>query len=219
MNIGILGTGMVGETLATALVQKGHSVKMGSRMAGNEKAKAWVEKTGSGASEGSFADAAAFGELVFLATNGEGTLHAVQMAGFDNFKGKTVIDVSNPLDFSKGMPPRIPAAYRDRSLGEQVQELIPEAQVVKALNTMNCKLMVDARQVGDGDHELFLCGNDTAAKEQVRQFLAQNFYWNPGHIHDLGGISNALTTEGIVPFWVVLFGHLGTGMFNYRIVR
>jgi predicted dinucleotide-binding enzyme len=219
MNIGILGTGMVGETLATALVQKGHSVKMGSRTAGNEKAKAWVEKTGSGASEGSFADAAAFGELVFVATNGEGTLHAVQMAGFDNFRGKTVIDVSNPLDFSKGMPPRIPAAYRDRSLGEQVQELIPEAHVVKALNTMNCKLMVDARQVGDGDHELFLCGNDAAAKEQVRQFLAQNFYWNPGHIHDLGGISNALTTEGIVPFWVVLFGHLGTGMFNYRIVR
>ncbi|RYY90222.1 MAG: NADP oxidoreductase, partial [Chitinophagaceae bacterium] len=179
----------------------------------------WVTKAGGNASEGTFADAAAHGELVIIATNGEATLHAVQMAGADNFKGKTVIDVTNPLDFSKGMPPRIPAAFRDTSLGEQVQQALPEARVVKALNTMNCALMVDARQVGDGDHELFLCGNDAGTKQQVKDFLRDNFHWKEEHLHDLGGIQLALTTEGIVPFWVVLYGHLKTGMFNYRIVQ
>jgi predicted dinucleotide-binding enzyme len=219
MNIGILGTGIVGETLATALVQKGHSVKMGSRSAGNEKAKAWVEKAGAGASEGSFADAAAFGELLIIATNGGATLHAAQMAGAQNFSGKTLIDVTNPLDFSQGMPPRIIKEYQDISVGEQLQKAHPDTRVVKALNTMNCQLMVDARQVAGGDHELFLCGDDAEAKKEVTRLLTGNFHWEEAHIRDLGGIAMARTTEGIVPMWVVLYGHLGTGMFNYRIVQ
>src|SRR5205823_3497826 len=152
-------------------------------------------------------------------TNGEATLNAVQMAGIENFNGKTVIDVSNPLDFSKGMPARIPAAFGQTSLGEQVQQALPGAHVVKALNTMNCALMVDARQVNNGDHELFLCGNDADAKAGVKRFLSENFYWKDEHLRDIGGIEFALTTEGIVPFWVALYGHLGTGMFNYKIVQ
>ncbi|GAB4092870.1 NADPH-dependent F420 reductase [Flaviaesturariibacter terrae] len=219
MNIGILGTGMVGETLASALVRQGHSVKMGSRSAGNEKAVAWVAKAGNDASEGSFADAALYGDLLIVATNGAATLHAVQMAGTGNFQGKTVIDVSNPLDFSQGMPPRILKEYQDTSLGEQLQRDLPDAFVVKALNTMNCQLMVDARQVASGDHELFLCGDSADAKATVSKFLQDNFYWEAAHIRDLGGIAAARTTEAIVPLWVLLYGHLGTGMFNYKIVR
>ena len=219
MNIGVLGTGMVGETLATALVQQGHSVRMGSRTARNEKALAWVEKAGRDGSQGSFADAAGFGELLFLATHGGATLHAVQMAGPDHFRDKVVIDVTNPLDFSQGMPPRILKDYQDVSLGEQIQRALPSARIVKALNTMNCHLMVDARQVHGGDHELFLCGDNLAAKAFVGKFLEDNFNWEGAHIHDLGGISLARTMEAIVPLWVVLYGHLGTGMFNFKIVH
>jgi predicted dinucleotide-binding enzyme len=220
MKIAVLGTGMVGETLASSLVAQGHSVKMGSRQAGGEKARAWVEQADDeDASEGSFADAAQFAELIFLALNGGATLNALEMAGAGNFAGKIVIDVTNPLDFSQGMPPRILKEYQDSSLGEQVQQALPGAFVVKALNTMNCKLMVDARQVAGGDHELFLCGDHPEAKETVAKFLAQNFNWERAHIRDLGGIQVARTTEAIVPLWVVLYGHLGTGMFNYKLVR
>jgi 8-hydroxy-5-deazaflavin:NADPH oxidoreductase len=105
MNFGVIGTGMVGKTLASKLISLGHEVKMGSRSATNEKAAAWVKEAGKGASQGTFADAAAFGEVVFLCTKGDVTLDAVLSAGADNLKGKVVIDVSNPLDFSKGMPP------------------------------------------------------------------------------------------------------------------
>ncbi|TCJ18838.1 NADP oxidoreductase [Flaviaesturariibacter flavus] len=219
MKIGVLGTGMVGETLATALVHQGHSTCMGSRSAGNEKAAAWAKKAGPDASHGSFADAADFGELIFVATHGGATLHAIHMAGVDNLRGKIVIDVTNPLDFSQGMPPRILKEYQDVSLGEQMQHALTGSHIVKALNTMNCQLMVDARQVNSGDHELFLCGDSTSAKAYVCKFLEENFNWESAHIRDLGGISLARTMEAIVPLWVVLYGHIGTGMFNYKIVR
>ncbi|RYY63543.1 MAG: NADP oxidoreductase [Chitinophagaceae bacterium] len=219
MKIGVLGTGMVGETLATALIQQGHSVRMGSRSAGNDKATAWAAKHGADASEGSFADAADFGELLFVATHGGSTLHAIQMAGPDNFRNKIVIDVTNPLDFSHGMPPRILKEFQDVSLGEQLQHALPSAHIVKTLNTINSELMVDARHVHGGDHELFLCGDDLASKALVSKFLEQNFNWEAAHIRDLGGISLARTMEAIVPLWVVLYGHLGTGMFNYKIVH
>ncbi|RYY99612.1 MAG: NADP oxidoreductase [Chitinophagaceae bacterium] len=219
MNIGILGTGPVGETLASALVQQGHRVTMGSRKAGNEKARAWAARTGSDALEGSFGDAAAFGEMLFLCVAGAATLEAVRLAGVAHFSGKIVVDVTNPLDFSKGMPPRILKEYRDVSLGEQVQQLLPKGRVVKALNTMTSRLMVDAQQVGNGDHELFLCGNDPIAKLELIELLCENFHWRQEHIIDLGDINTAGALEATVPLWVLLYGQLGTGMFNYKLVQ
>ncbi len=134
MKIGVLGTGMVGTTLATKLAELGHEVKMGSRRAGNEKAVEWASRAGPGASEGSFADAAAFGEVVVNATNGMGSLEALEAAGKDNLAGKVLIDVSNALDFSQGMPPSLIMSNTD-SLAEQIQREFPGARVVKSLNT------------------------------------------------------------------------------------
>jgi len=133
MKIGILGTGMVGATLGTKLVQLGHQVKMGSRTANNEKATKWVGENGANASQGTFADAASFGEVVFNCTKGDGAMDAVKAAGENNLNGKILVDVSNPLDFSKGMPPSLyPLLSNTNSLGEEIQKTFPHTKVVKA---------------------------------------------------------------------------------------
>lgn len=220
MNIGVLGTGSVGKTLASALIQKGHAVKMGSRQAGNEKAKAWVQQSGNGASEGDFNEAAAFGEILFLALNGSGALEAVRSLKPGNVKDKIVVDITNPLDFSAGMPPGIlPGLGNTNSLGEEIQKALPGARVVKTLNTLTASLMVNPAAVNGGDHNLFLCGNDAGAKQQVREFLARNFGWKPDNLLDLGDIRGARLTEAWVPFWVGLMQAQGTPMFNLKLVR
>jgi 8-hydroxy-5-deazaflavin:NADPH oxidoreductase len=219
MNIAILGTGMVGQTIGAALIQKGHNVMLGSRTATNEKAVAWTKANGSNTSNGTFDDAAAFGEVIFLCLSGNGTVDALQSAGTDNFSNKVVIDLTNPLDFSNGMPPSLLPQYSNTwSLGEEVQKQLPTAQVVKALNTITAKLMVDANKVNDGNHNLFICGNDIEAKNKVKHLLAENFNWKPEHILDLGDIKYARMTEAIVPFWVAVMQAEKTPMFNYMIV-
>lgn len=215
MKIGVLGTGVVGETIATKLVKLGHTVRMGSRSAGNPKATAWVAAAGPSASTGTFADAASFGELVFVCTKGDGTLDALRAAGAPALAGKVVVDISNPLDFSKGMPPSLFISNTD-SLGESVQRTFPEARVVKTLNTVNCRVMVDPSLV-PGDHDMFLCGNDPEAKATVRKILADWFGWK--HVIDLGDITNARATEQLLPIWVRLWGVLQTPNFNLHVVR
>jgi predicted dinucleotide-binding enzyme len=214
MRFGVLGTGMVGTTIATRLVELGHEVKLGSRRAGGDKAKGWVGHAGARASEGSFADAAKFGEIVFNCTSGDGALEALGMAGADNLAGKILVDVSNPLDFSKGMPPTL-SIFNDDSLGERIQRTFPQAKVVKTLNTVNAKLMVDASRV-PGEHTLFVSGNDAQAKARVLELLGQ-FGWKD--ILDLGDISTARGTESYLPLWLRLYGALGTAEFNIRLVR
>ncbi len=216
MKIGVLGTGMVGGAIAGKLVALGHEVMMGSREAGNEKARAWMDDAGAGASEGSFTDAAAFGELVVNCTAGAHSLEALEQAGRANLAGKVLIDVANPLDSSGGMPPTLTVANTD-SLGERIQRALPETKVVKALNTMNCEVMVDPTKV-PGDHDVFLCGEDAEAKRQVTELL-QSLGWRADHILDLGGISSARGTEMYVALWLRLWGTLGTGHFNIGVVR
>lgn len=220
MNIGILGTGMVGETIGAALVKKGHKVKLGSRSAVNSVAEAWVEMNGNSASQGTFADAAGFGEIIFLCLNGEHAKNALEMAGPGSFSGKLVIDVTNPLDFSKGMPPvMIPSMSNTTSLGEQIQAHLPQAKVVKALNTITAKLMVDAGLVNGGDSNLLICGNDATSKQQAKEFLSQQFGWRPENIIDLGDITAARSTEAYVTLWVRLWQATGSPMFNLKIVK
>lgn len=220
MNIGVLGTGVVGETIATALTKKGHNVRLGSRTADNEKATAWVKKSNKHATQGDFNDAAAFGDIVFFCLNGEHALDAVKLIDEDSVQGKIFVDVTNPLDFSKGMPPRILEGYGNHtSLGEKVQAALPNAFVVKALNTITANLMVNARQLDKGDHHLFICGNNSDAKNKVAHFLVDNFGWKAGNVLDLGGIEKARVTEAYVPFWVSLMQATGTPMFNIKIVR
>ncbi len=215
MKIGVLGTGMVGSTLAGKLAALGHEVKMGAREAGNAKAKAWASGAGKGASSGTFAEAAAFGEIVLSCTLGEKALEALRAAKKESLEGKVVVDVSNPLDFSKGMPPRVLTGPNGESLGEQIQDAFPGARVVKALNTVNAAVMVDPRRVG-GESDLFVCGNDAAAKAKVAGLLKE-LGWT--RVHDLGPIVAARGMEAYLLFWLTLMGALKTADFNVRIVR
>lgn len=215
MRIGVLGTGMVGDAIGSKLVALGHDVKMGSRTAGGEKAAAWVKKAGKGASEGTFADAAAHGEVLFNCTNGAGSIPALEAAGKSNLAGKILIDIANPLDFSKGMPPSLFVSNTD-SLGEQIQRAFPELKVVKTLNTMNCQLMVEPGKL-EGEHDVFVSGNDAEAKGRVTEILRGWFGWK--NVIDLGDITTARGTESWLPLWVRLWGALGTADFNLHVVR
>lgn len=216
MKIGILGTGMVGQTIGDKLVSLGHEVKLGARSATNEKAQAWASKVGGKGSAGTFADAAAFGELVFNCTSGAGSLEALAAAGADRLRGKVLIDIANPLDFSKGMPPTLFSGNTD-SLGEAAQRLLPDTKVVKTLNTVNCQLMVDAQRVGGGEHDMFVAGNDAGAKAQVTELLRAWFGWK--HVLDLGDISASRGTESYLPLWLRLWGSVKTADFNVKVVR
>jgi 8-hydroxy-5-deazaflavin:NADPH oxidoreductase len=218
MKIGVLGTGVVGEAIGTKLLELGHEVKMGSRTANNEKALAWVNKNyahAALASHGTFADAAAFGVIVFNCTSGKASLEVLRMAGADNLKGKVLIDIANPLDFSHGMPPSLLVCNTD-SLGEQIQRAFPEAKVVKTLNTMNCNLMVNPGLLAE-DHAVFVSGNDAEAKAAVIALLKDGFGWKS--VIDLGDISTARGTEMVLPLWVSLMGKLQTPLFNFKLVK
>ncbi len=217
MKIAVLGTGMVGNTIGSALIRLGHEVKMGSRTKGNEKALAWVSANGANASEGAFADAAAFGEIIFVATKGDGTLDALRAAGAANLAGKVLVDISNPLDFSKGMPPSLLICNTD-SLGEQIQAAFPDARVVKTLNIVNCEVMVNAGKSSATDRgTMFVSGNDAEAKQSViKNFLAP---WGWNDVIDLGDITTARGTEMMLPVWVRTWAATGNGHFSFKIVR
>jgi 8-hydroxy-5-deazaflavin:NADPH oxidoreductase len=215
MKIGVLGTGEVGRTLASRLVELGHEVCLGSRTKGNEAATAWVAKAGGGASEGTFAEAAAFGEMVLNCTKGEHALAVVQAAGAENLAGKVLIDLSNPLDFSQGFPPSLSVSNTD-SMGEQIQRALVDTKVVKALNTMWNGLMVRPRLI-EGTHHTFLSGNDAGAKNAVRGIL-ESFGWRAEEIVDLGDITTARGTEAWLLLWTRIYAATQNGAFNICIV-
>lgn len=215
MKVGIIGTGMVGKTIGTKLAQLGNEVKMGSRTACNEKAAEWVKSAGANASQGTFADAASFGEIVFNCTSGMASLDALKLATAGNLNGKILIDVANPLDFSKGMPPTLSVCNTD-SLGEQIQRAFPDVKVVKALNTTNCAVMVSPSSV-PGGHDMFMCGNDAGAKAEVAKILKDSFGWKS--VIDLGDITGARCTEMLLPIWIRLMGVYKSANFNFKIVK
>lgn len=215
MKIGVLGTGIVGNTIGTKLIQLGHQVKMGSRTADNPKAAEWVEHNGKNASQGTFANAAAFGETNFNCTNGVASLDALKQAGAENLRGKILIDIANPLDFSHGMPPSLSVCNTD-SLGEQIQRTFPDAKVVKTLNTVTCTVMVNPALV-KGDHDIFVSGNDAAAKALVCTILKEWFGWQS--IIDLGDLTTARSAEMLVVVWVTLMMKYQTPVFNFKVVR
>lgn len=215
MKIGVLGTGAVGTTIANKLVELGHEVRMGAREVGNVTSNAWVISSGPNASAGSFADAAAYGDWIFNCTKGTYSLDVLKMAGAENLAGKILIDLANPLDFGKGMPPTL-TICNDTSLGEQIQAAYPDTKVVKVLNTVTCPLMVAPHKI-PGDHDLFMSGNDAPSKKQVSEFLKREFGWKV--IIDLGDITNARGTEMYLALWVRLYGSLKTPEFNIHVIR
>jgi hypothetical protein len=205
---------MVGKAIATKLVDVGHDVCMGSRTADNEEATNWASEAGDSATHGTFEDAAVFGELLFNCTGGNVSLAAVEAAGEDNIGDKVLIDVSNPLDFSHGMPPSLTVANTD-SVAEQLQRRLPRARVVKSLNTMNFAVMVDPSVV-PGYHNVFVSSDDADAKETVSGILGQ-FGWPENAVIDLGDVKSARGAEALVLFWVFLRGALGDNQFNLAV--
>jgi predicted dinucleotide-binding enzyme len=229
MRISVLGTGTVGCTLAGRLAgdDLGHDVVVGTRDVaatlartepdgkGNPPYAQWQEDHRN-VRLAPFAEAGAHGDLVINATHGDGSLPALTAAGPENLTGKVVMDVSNPLDFSHGMPPTLSVANTD-SLGEQIQRAFPDTRVVKALNTVNALVMVDPARV-PGEHSLFVAGDDPAAKDTVKGIL-RGFGWPEDSVFDLGGIRAARGMEMYLPLWLSLMGTLGTADFNIRVVR
>ncbi|MFN7990571.1 MAG: NAD(P)-binding domain-containing protein [Candidatus Micrarchaeia archaeon] len=225
MKIGILGTGMVGQAHAEKLSALGYSVMVGTRdpkkTAANQKPDGmgnppfseWHKKH-PGVMLGTFEQAAAHGEVIINATQGEHSVEALKLAGAENLDGKVLIDISNALDFSKGMPPSLLFCNTD-SLGERIQREFPKAKVVKTLNTVTAPLQVDPVKVAGGDHHVFLSGNDAAAKEKAASLL-RSYGWK--NIVDLGDITTARGTEMLMPMWLRLWGALKTPMFNYKIM-
>ncbi len=226
MNIGVLGTGVVGRAMARGSVEAGHTVQMGTRDPEATLARTDPDAYGSPPVSSwlaqqpqvrlvTFARAASDAELVVNATYGAAALNALAQAGADNLAGKVILDISNPLDFAAGMPPTLFVKDTD-SLGEQIQRSFPAARVVKSLNTMTADLMVNPALLGASDHAVFVSGNDADAKTTVVDFL-RGFGWND--IVDLGDITSARGAEMVLPLWLRLMGTLGTPTFNFKIVR
>jgi predicted dinucleotide-binding enzyme len=227
MKIAVLGTGVVALTMSEKLSQLGHDVMMGTR-----NVKEALNKTGNKAfgtpplkdwmaehpkvKLGALDEAASFAELVVNATNGMGSLQTIRQAGEKNLSGKILIDIANPLDFSKGAPPSLFVSNTD-SLGERIQSDFPDIKVVKCLNTMNCTIMVNPSLLPE-DHHVFLSGNDEVAKRTVKEIL-NSFGWNEKNMIDLGDISTARGTEQLLPIWIRLWGTLKSPLFNFKIVR
>jgi len=216
MRIAVLGTGVVGTAVGRRLVETGHEVRMGSRTEGNEKALAFVAAAGGGASQGTFADAAEYGEVVVNATGGLVSIDALTAAGAANLAGKVVLDISNPLDFSGGFPPVV-RQEGGLSLGEQIQAAFPEARVVKTLNTMNADVMVHPRALS-GPHSVFVAGDDADAKAVARDLLL-GFGWTSDEVVDAGGIAASRGLELYLPLWLSLMGSFGTPSFNIAVVH
>ena len=214
MRIGILGTGMVGEALADKCVERGHDVMMGSRSASGDSVTRWAQASGGRA--GTFEEAAAFGDLVISCLNGAIALETIQAIEPAALAGKILIDVSNPLVPLEGSTYPTLKYGTDNSLGEELQAALPETRVVKALNTLNCKVMVEPTRA-PGDHHLFIAGNDAEAKAEVVAFLSDNFGWTPVRAIDVGGIDGARATELLMPLWMRLWAAAGHTDYNWLI--
>ena len=214
MEIGVLGTGMVGQTIGSRLVQLGHQVMLGSRIAANPKAIAWANEEGSPhALYGTFKNAAKFGEIIFNCTLGTASLDVLHQAGVENLKGKILIDVSNPIDYSGE---RLTLTVcNTNSLGEQIQRAFPETRVVKTLNTMNCNLMVKPDKL-PGRTNVFVSGNDPKAKETVTAILRDWFGWKS--IIDLGDITTARGVEMYLVLWSYLQHVVSAERFNIKVM-
>jgi len=213
MKVGILGSGMVGQTIALKLGKIGLEVMIGTR---SPEKLADLAAQNPGLKVGSFSECAGFGELLFNASKGDASLDVIRSAGKENLAGKILVDIANPLDFSHGMPPTLFVGNTD-SLAEQIQRILPETKVIKAFNTMAAAVMVEPRSLAGGDHSLFICGNDTEAKVRAAALFKDWFGWSD--IIDIGDLSGARATEALLPLWIRLSMKLGPGAIQFKIMR
>ena len=217
MNIAVLGTGAVGTTIASKLIELGHQVMIGSRSKTNDKAVEFVNKHNNNVSTGTFEEAATFGEIIFNCVKGEFAIQALRLAG-NGIVNKILVDVSIPVDTSKGMPfTLIPELCNTNSLGEEIQRAFPNTKVVKTLNTMWSTLMVVPSMLKDGDHTNFICGNDDEAKEKVKTLLNE-IGWKEESILDIGDITGSRGVEGVLHLWWKIWGAT-MGTFSIKVIN
>jgi predicted dinucleotide-binding enzyme len=217
MKIAILGTGAVGTTIGTKLIELGHQVMIGSRSNTNEKAIEFVNKFDKNASNGTFEEAATFGEIVFNCVKGEFAIEALKSTG-KAIENKILVDVSIPTDTRKGAPMTlIPELCNTNSLGEEIQKTFPNTKVVKTLNTMWSTLMMIPSMLKEGDHTNFICGNDEEAKNKVKSLL-QEIGWKENATVDLGDITASRGTEGLTLLWLRVWGAT-IGTFSLKVVN
>lgn len=209
MRIAVIGTGVVGRTLATGFSRIGHDVVVATR--DPEATRQREEWAGSDIALVPFAEAGAGADLVVNATSGDASLAALAEVDLD---GKVLVDVSNPLDHSGGFPPQL-FVKDDDSLAEQIQRAHPEAKVVKALNTVNAAVMVEPGRLPEAT-TIFLAGDDPLARESVRALLA-DLGWSD--IVEFPTLDGARGMEMWLGLWIRLMGALGTADFNLRLVR
>ncbi len=208
----MVGTGMVGRTLAPAFAALGHDVVIGTRHPGATAARDdWTLELPLRA----YPDVAEGADLVVNATNGRASLAALAAVGAAALDGRVLLDVANPLDASAGFPPTLAVKDTD-SLAEQIQRAFPGARVVKSLNTVNCNVMVDPTRVGDGGTTMFVAGDDAEARGVVVSLL-QTLGWRD--VIEFEELSAARGMEMWLPLWIRLMGRLGTADFNIRVVR
>ncbi len=213
MRIGILGTGMVAQAIAPRLFDVEHEVCVGARSSDSDTLEPFAAQE---MLTGTFAEAAATADLVINATNGNHSVEAVASAA-DQLAGKTLIDLANRLDHSRGMA-QAALATNENSLAADLQAAAPEANVVKALNTMNCNVMVNPSLVV-GDHVVFMSGDSDAAKQQVRGLLG-DVGWREPQIVDLGGLETATGPEMLMQLWLdvlIARGGMDAGPFNFAV--
>jgi 8-hydroxy-5-deazaflavin:NADPH oxidoreductase len=217
MNIGILGSGDVGRRLGDGFIELEHNVKIGSRDPNKSDIARWVSSHGANegrASSGTLSEAASFAELVVLATSWDGTPNAIKIADQKNFDGKVVIDVTNPLDFSKGVPPRLAVGHTD-SGGETIQRLLPQAKVVKTLNIVGNPHMVHPDFPG-GPPTMFVCGNDDEAKKIVTEKILTPFGWETV---DIGGLESSRLLEPLAMLWISHYFRTNNGNHAFKLLR
>jgi predicted dinucleotide-binding enzyme len=219
MKIGILGSGEVGQRLGEGFIQLGHTVKIGTRDPNKKEIKGWIgkndEQQEGKANSGTFAESSSFGEIIVLATSWSGATNALNLADPMNFKGKILIDVTNPLDFSKGVPPQLALGHSD-SAGETIQRLIPESKVVKAFNTVGSPHFVHPDFPSGGPPTMFICGNDVESKKFVTDNILGKFGWETV---DIGGIDGSRLLEPLAFLWITYYFRTGTGDHAFKLLR
>lgn len=216
MNIGVLGTGDVGKVLSAGFKAAGNEVMIGTRDPSSGKLTDWLAQAGKGVQVGTFGRAAAFGEVIVFAIGWAHAKAVIDLANPVNFKGKVVMDTSNPLSFEQqGQPPVLALGHTD-SAGEQVQRWLPGARVVKWFNIVGNPHMVKP-DFGGNKPDMFICGNDAAAKATAGK-LAQQLGWPP--VIDLGDISKSRYLEPLAMVWITHFFNTGfNGNHAFKLLR
>jgi 8-hydroxy-5-deazaflavin:NADPH oxidoreductase len=212
MTVGIIGSGVVGQALGKGFASRGHAVRLGTREPERDELQQWAAETEGDAAVVPNEEAASSGDLLVLATGWSGTENAIRLAGPEHFRGKVVIDVTNPLDSSQGMPPRLALGHTD-SGGEQVQRWLPGARVVKAFNIVNASLMVDP-EIPGGPPTMFIASDDEAARGEVRA-ICEDFGWE---VIDLGPMQMARYLEPLAMVWIAHAVRIGTWTHAFKML-